>query len=623
MLTLERELENFAGIDDVRVRRALTTTVAGVTVEYTVEFMGTQVCGKMPILQVLDVGINGCSAFVGGTAGLPVVQRDQNSFVTVYQAPTTPAIPFDATNEDVKAALETLSVVSNADVSRQSVTDDVATITVSAPTVGTNTYLSGTFRVGFDGQWTPELPYDVSAVDMYDALVALPTIEGVLVARELTASGGFTWLVTFLQRKYGGDQQKRRRSALATQPPFGYKLEVSGVNLLACTTAELTTCVPKLATTVAARAAVDSKPELQNVVCISNSVLATTGFTLKLLGAETAFIPSNANAQKLKDAITALGVVGDVNVRFRDTTEITVCSASKRRRGRAQLHVGRLPFAYVIDSLTPASTYHGDDTATYDFGRTYAVTFPQTVVVPAANFDVAENAAAATSLVDIPLLYWASSDPACALTQPNKVVVQRSSYGPGLDEKRGQGRIDGSNNECSAAIAAPLARQTINAATAIANALKPEILNLAAKSGIFENYDLAAPALCESCAQKLTALGDLTVTTSLTSVLNPGDYFVLADTPTATSSSSTHRCIMKVTAIVPNTVSVHLTDPGRAACELPATFEAKAWRISRFELRAHTITDLVPGREYAVRVIASSNTYGESPALSTASKITA
>ncbi|RLN06509.1 hypothetical protein BBO99_00005267 [Phytophthora kernoviae] len=70
---------------------------------------------------------------------------------------------------------------------------------------------------------------------------------------------------------------------------------------------------------------------------------------------------------------------------------------------------------------------------------------------------------------------------------------------------------------------------------------------------------------------------------------------------------------MKVTAIVPNTVSVHLTDPGRAACELPAIFEAKAWRISRFELRAHTITDLVPGREYAVRVIASSNTYGEMP----------
>jgi hypothetical protein len=69
---------------------------------------------------------------------------------------------------------------------------------------------------------------------------------------------------------------------------------------------------------------------------------------------------------------------------------------------------------------------------------------------------------------------------------------------------------------------------------------------------------------------------------------------------------------------------VDLNDPGRGACELPATYEAKAWRISRFELRAHTIRDLVPGREYAVRVVASGDdTLGESPALATASTITA
>lgn len=91
MLTLERELENFAAIDDVRVKQTLTVTAGvRVTVEYTVEFMGVQVRGKMPRLQILDVGTNGCSAFVGGTANAQPVTRDQDSFVTVYQAPTTP-----------------------------------------------------------------------------------------------------------------------------------------------------------------------------------------------------------------------------------------------------------------------------------------------------------------------------------------------------------------------------------------------------------------------------------------------------------------------------------------------------------------------------------------------------
>jgi len=166
--------------------------------------------------------------------------------------------------------------------------------------------------------------------------VALPSVEDVLVNRELTA-GGYTWLVTFLQRRYGGDQHKRWRSTLASQPPFGYKLEVSGANLLACTTAELTTCVPRLATTVAARAAVDAKPELQTLVCLTTANTAPTaamGFKLKLFGVETAAtIPGNANAAAVESAIAGLGVVGDVSVRFRDAADSTVCSASATTKG--------------------------------------------------------------------------------------------------------------------------------------------------------------------------------------------------------------------------------------------------------------------------------------------------
>ncbi|RLN91853.1 hypothetical protein BBJ28_00015958, partial [Nothophytophthora sp. Chile5] len=960
MLTLERELEGFDAIDDVRVMRSLTETRGvSATVEYTVEFLGAQGRGKQPTLQILDLGTHGCSAFSGGTTSASSVVRDQNSFVTIYKAPTTPHIPFDASDEDVKAALETLSVVSNADVTRQvnkhgfdwrvtfvtfpappreletsvfpalatngyalsavqapsvlvtrfqrielntaslsgagggvsvylrarahnadgwgvaavptpaslqlapqlpdpvrfaratplssskvlvqwdepqhdggepvtefrvewwavgssasaarpfaevhvldaaalGVGDDVATLTVSAPTLGTNTFLSGTFRVGFDGQWSSELPFDVSATEMQAALVALSTIEDVQVARELTASDGFTWLVTFLQRTYSGDQQKRWRSALATQPPFGYKLEVSGVNLLACTTADRSSCVPHLATGVAARAAVDATPELQTLVCVTNgNVLptATMGFKLQLLGAETPVLAADADADTLSQALTDLGVCGLIRVRFRDpAAQSTLCSSSSAlgvtlefasasgdvplvvvssqtdvtvtirelRKGRAQLHVGRMPFAYVIDGLsgaynvrvaaynsvgfgsfrdatdpggllltarppsaprsihvqahtvehshgmlvvwtaprseesavdwfrvewdfsagftsqcgehtetqtllvtnvapvtgkgfallvsdggalvdcvavdypTPAVTLQGklqslggvysdaevtvqgDDSAIYDFGRSYTVRFEQTVVAPSAGTTAEEIEAAVTSPVDLPLLDWDSGNHGCELVAPGSVLVERSTYGPGLDEQRGQGRIDAVTNECSAVLAAPLARQTVDAIVATSNALQPAVLQLASTRGLFEGADLATPALCELCAQKLTSNGKLTVTASLVGILLSGQYFVVAD---GSASTTTRRCVMKAVSVGASLVMVDQADPGPAACELPATFEAKAWRISRFELRAHTIEDLVPGREYAVRVIAGSDAQGESAALATATTI--
>ncbi|OWZ24847.1 hypothetical protein PHMEG_00028 [Phytophthora megakarya] len=825
MLALERELENFAAIDDVRVKRAITTASGHVTVEYTVEFMGVQVRGKMPDLQILDVGVNGCSAFGTSTATVAPIVRDQSSFVTIYQAPTTPAIPFDASDEDVKAALETLSVVSNVDVNRQvnkhgydwrvtfvefpapmetvevtvtpfqqievdtsslasgggvsiftrlpgivrlaradvlsssqmlvqwdvpahdggepvteflvewwldgasstaakpfatvhsleaasnSVTDDVATITVSSPTVGSNTYLSGTFSVGFDGQWSPELLYDISAVDMQAALIALPTIENVIVNRELTSAV-----------VHGDDSPALLASAITTLGVVG------NVNVRIRDTTTQTT------------------------VCSANA--AAKGLTIEFSTAQGDIPPI---------VITASTGVG-----------VTV---KEQRKGRAQLHVGRLPYAYVIDGLLAGNTYHarvaaynsvgfgsfleatdrnglllmslrpitprslrvkakmidyshgmlvvwtaprsddsntnvyrvewdfgagfssqcgenvetqtvvvtntaanaahnkfalltdslanggtpivcvdpssshmtavdtsllqtplqgvggvyagatvsmqGLDTAIYDYGRTYTLTFPQTI---AATADIVENQAVAVSPVDIPLVYWNLGDATCTATPPDLVVVQRTAYGPGLDPQRGQGRIainangDVTVNECSAALARPLARQTIGALTATKNALRPEILNLAAKSGVFESADLARPALCESCAQKLAGT---TLTTSTPVALSAGDYFVVADSPTTSTSKSTLRCVMLVGSRVGNVITVdQVNGPGQQACELPATYDAKTWRISRFELRAHTIRDLIPGREYAVRVVASSTSLGESAALATATTIT-
>jgi hypothetical protein len=46
----------------------------------------------------------------------------------------------------------------------------------------------------------------------------------------------------------------------------------------------------------------------------------------------------------------------------------------------------------------------GDDSATYDYGRTYTVAFAHVVVTPAVGYDAAEKEG--VSPVDIPLLDW-------------------------------------------------------------------------------------------------------------------------------------------------------------------------------------------------------------------------
>ena len=57
--------------------------------------------------------------------------------------------------------------------------------------------LSGTFRLGYKGTMTPELPQDISASDMKTALERLDTIAKVSVERYINGYG-YDWLVTFV-----------------------------------------------------------------------------------------------------------------------------------------------------------------------------------------------------------------------------------------------------------------------------------------------------------------------------------------------------------------------------------------------------------------------------------------
>lgn len=934
--SLEAELESLEYIDDVRVTRTLTTSPTVLT--YTIEFLGVRVRGRLPSLQVQDVGTNGCSAFAGAVLQTPTVQKDQLSYATIYKAPTTMPIPFDATDHDVIAVLEQLSSVSNVAVSRQvnkhgfdwkvthvsandgrqlsppalaangfhlsavqspkiSVTPfyevelpvpatsgagtslfarvmarnavglgepstplpafvqpanqlpgaaallrtqvasdsevlvewmyprddggldvseykvewwidggarqsqvvhhlesatavvDVNRISLSAPTAGARTFVGGTFQVGFDGQWTPQLAYDTSALAMETALTNLSTIHasGLRVSRVLDPNG-YTWLVTFAGAKNAGDQHRRRLSRLDQRR--AHKLAVKAQNLMVCTTAQRSDCQPTLPNSIAASVVVGTTLEVQTLTCTGTPSAAVT-FQLQFMGVATAAIASNADVDALQQALEAIDVAGFVAVRFRDPAQTTLCMAAspgaieiefltergdlpllvatslsggllsvdivEARKGRAQRVVGRLPYSYLIKGLTAGSTYNvrvaaynslgygaftvaqpergvvpaacapmapqslsvrarlssesllvvweepqsrggspvtsyrvewdtstsftsscgersevqtlrlshtslptastqfklkldttdvgcvdwqissadlqdhlrllggsytnavvttfGDDTARWDYGHTYTVTFVTPVGTSTSSFPLG-----------LPLFQVNMTDATCN-DYPGTVSIDRVRFGPGQDTKTGQGKIDATNNECSARLLEPIGRQVLTEATALANGVATPALQLAL-STLANPYDGSdnvvlgahAPILCAACVQKM--VGDtLTVTTSQVGVLAGGDYFlveeVLVAAPTALTSATVGRkCVLKAIAVVGFTITIDAMDSAftnGVGCQVPIPFDSKAWQLKRFNLRAHTITDLFPGREYSVRVAAISR-IGESVA---------
>jgi len=118
---VEAELEALSNIDDVSVSRS--DTALGVT--YTVTFVGSQVRGNVPLLEVLDLGANDCQAFDEAVAANGAVVQNANpavvseeSWSAFYEVQTTVPIAFDAEAADVKSAIEGLTEACTVDVTR-------------------------------------------------------------------------------------------------------------------------------------------------------------------------------------------------------------------------------------------------------------------------------------------------------------------------------------------------------------------------------------------------------------------------------------------------------------------------------------------------------------------------
>ena len=126
---LKEELESLAGIDSVDVTRQPLSAIPGGVgsgVKYLITFTGDNVRGNVPPLQIVDVGINGCldATDLGGTFKNSLaaisVEQVEIPYIPLYEVQTTVDIPYDASAEDVRTAIESLSQACTVTVSRVS-----------------------------------------------------------------------------------------------------------------------------------------------------------------------------------------------------------------------------------------------------------------------------------------------------------------------------------------------------------------------------------------------------------------------------------------------------------------------------------------------------------------------
>ncbi|RHZ42406.1 hypothetical protein DYB26_009680, partial [Aphanomyces astaci] len=277
-------------------------------------------------------------------------------------------------------------IVKNADFSDG--VNDIEVISVSAPSVGGFPYLDGTFQLMFDNQVTDELPFDISAVKLQQVLQALCTIDAVLVTREL-GPNGYTWLVTFAQVMYAGNQFTQYASLLQNQ--IGHRLSVLGNNLLVCSDIARTNCERYTVNggeTISPTAVTGSVPEVQTLLCTAG---AGHMFQLNYMGYVTTPISSTATLAQVTaalaslpyvkttvgfsigqvsvcDAATPLPVTVQFNSEMGDVPLLTASGAdvgvtvtiaiAETTKGRFHHRIGKAPRSYLISGLTPSVAYN-------------------------------------------------------------------------------------------------------------------------------------------------------------------------------------------------------------------------------------------------------------------------
>lgn len=125
---LKAQLESLSNIDSISVSRELveSSLTHGEGVRFKVTFNGRKNRGNVSTLQIVDIGNNGCadaSNEIGGSFsqdfGVIRVSTSETSSIHLYRMQTTKLLPYDASEMDVKAAIESLTRSCRVEVTKQ------------------------------------------------------------------------------------------------------------------------------------------------------------------------------------------------------------------------------------------------------------------------------------------------------------------------------------------------------------------------------------------------------------------------------------------------------------------------------------------------------------------------
>jgi len=112
---IQSELQRLLTIDEVVV----SNTTSSTSITFTITFTGSLVRGTNEVIQVIDVGSNGCTSI---PQGINVTQTTaahyRHSFVPVYRLETTKPLAYNCEPKEVKDALESLNMINRVDVEK-------------------------------------------------------------------------------------------------------------------------------------------------------------------------------------------------------------------------------------------------------------------------------------------------------------------------------------------------------------------------------------------------------------------------------------------------------------------------------------------------------------------------
>jgi hypothetical protein len=375
------ELMSLYSVDDITVSRPANTSTA---VSFRVTFVGEMLRGAVPLLEVVDLGSNGCNTNSG--SAVASVSKVRSSVVPVYRMETTAALAYDATSAQVKDALETLNLIARVEVARTVELNGLAwTITFRGFESDSSSMIAALYVNSVNIEAAIDGKIAVSAINRYE--VGNLT-NGVPYYFSVAAVNGYGAGVSTNSQpasKQPSDQLPMAVQQLRTFISINSNLEVQFNKPISTGGKPITYYRVQIDSAPTFNSGLFRKP-LEEVIVYSNmisrrpdvqvlSVVSDMGYTpegtfvLQFLGQWTPELDYNISASGMTSALEGLSTINKVSV-----VRELFCSAETGRNncGDERGYVWRISFLDVIDNGLQVEEYV--NTFESNFGSRLAVT---------------------------------------------------------------------------------------------------------------------------------------------------------------------------------------------------------------------------------------------------------